>query len=110
MKKFSEWASKLNEDMNPEFRDMNFRNRENDSTRGVNDSEEDDISTSRMRYDLDKVSRASDDKGSFATTYPNLNREMTKLSPEARVELHNIIQVIMQQSISWGKTVSNKFK
>jgi hypothetical protein len=92
MQKFTDWAS-YKEDMNPNASEM---------SQGISGSD--------LRYDLNKISTTSGEKEAFAKSYPTLYREMSKLSEEARMELHNLIQTVMQQSVSWGRTTAKKFR
>jgi hypothetical protein len=92
MQKFTDWAN-LKEDFNPDAEQM---------SQGMSGSD--------LRYNFNKISTNTGEKDSFAKSYPNLYREMGKLSDEARVELHNMIQAVMQQSVSWGRTTARKFR
>lgn len=71
--------------------------------------EKDPLSTSDLRFNLDKTVR-SGIKTSFKQEYPNLYKEVGRLSPEAKAELQDILKLLMNQSVSWGTNLGRKLR
>jgi hypothetical protein len=67
------------------------------------------MSTGRLRYDLKQSTRGIGDD-QFAVQFPNLNREITRLSEPARNELAELLRSIMINNRSSNMRNRNRFR